>query len=115
MSTHHEEGQKAHVPEPHVVEVKALYTTTARSKTFNAQIERTVQDVVDQAYQRLEEPRRAGDAVAAYVGDTTIDLAPYLGSTLAQIAAQNIAVQPDPKQRNHLTLELAIEAEPGGA
>jgi hypothetical protein len=103
MSTHHEHDD---------VQVTALYTQTARKATFTAEQDQTVQQVIDEAYRRLGESRRAGDQYFCHQ-EPRVDLSPYLGSTLRSLQAQGICFHAS----GHDRLEFAfdIDAEPGGA
>lgn len=121
MNTSHDhrpQEKKPTAPQPHVARVTATYSSTAKSRDFNAELRRTVEDVLTEAYDKLKEPRRADDMVVAYLDDDgkrSVDLRPYLTVPLAQLAAQGGVLRPDPQHRNQLLLDLGIEAQTGGA
>lgn len=94
------------------VHVTAFYTSTAEEKRFNAERERTVQKVIDEAYDKLGEQRRDGDQYFCHA-EPRIDLTPHLNSTLASLAAQGICVQDN--GHGKLDFELDIDVVPGGA
>lgn len=91
------------------VTITAVYTTTARSKTFQAQLTDTLQGVVSEAYTKLGETRRDGDSLLT--GTTTrADLRPYLHDTLQALLNRGL-ITPSP----HLTLHIDIDPAAGGA
>ncbi len=93
------------------VHVTAEYPSTAKEKFFVAERERTVGEVISEAYQKLGESRRAGDQY--FCGrDQRVDLGPYEGNTLAQLEERGVCLQ---NGRSKLEMHLEIEAEPGGA
>lgn len=96
------------------VHVTALYTSAAREKQFVAELERTVQEVVNEAYVKLQEQPRAGDRL--FTGDEPrIDLSPYLHVTLEALAEKGIGIKPDKHDHGKLEMDLEIETQPGGA
>lgn len=97
--------------EKQIVHVTALYTTTAEEKSFNARLEETVGQVVEEAYKRLKETRRPGDHYFCHKNRT--DLTPYLNKTLHDLKAHGTCVHED--RHKKLVFEIDIEAEPGGA
>lgn len=103
MSTHHEYEE---------VHVTALYTQTARKAIFSAEQNQTIQQVIDEAYRRLGESRRAGDQYFCHQ-EPRIDLSPYLASTLRALESQGICLHESGHDR--LEFFFDIDAEPGGA
>ncbi len=94
------------------VHVIAEYTATAQEAQFVAEWERTVQEVISEAYDKLGESPRTGDQHYCQ-GEPRIDLAPHKGSTLAQLEEQGVCLRDN--GHNKLELNVDIEAEPGGA
>lgn len=94
------------------VHVTAFYTSTAADKAFVAEPERTVQEVIEEAYSKLEEQRRDGDQYFCHA-EPRVDLAPQLSSTLASLAEQGVCVTDN--GHGKLDFELDIDVVPGGA
>jgi hypothetical protein len=103
MSTHQEHEE---------VHVTALYTQTARKVSFVAPLNHTVQQVIEEAYHKLEESHRADDRYFCHE-EPRVDLSPYLHSTLHSLETHGICLHDD----GHGKLEFAvdIDAKPGGA
>jgi hypothetical protein len=99
-----EQAQKVHVT--------AYYTTTADKKNFVAERDRTLGQVVEEAYEKLGEARRESDQLFSH-DEPRQDLKTHLGLTLAELRERGLFVRDD----GHGKLELAIDidAEPGGA
>jgi hypothetical protein len=94
------------------VHVDALYVSRALTKNFVAEPERTVAEVIAEAYNRLGETPRARDAVFGGE-DPRVDLATYSTTSLNDLAQQGIAIHNNGHGKLELILE--IEAEAGGA
>ena len=93
------------------VHVTAEYPSTAKEERFVAERERTVGEVIAEAYDKLGESRRAGDQYYCG-GDQRVDLGPHEGDTLAQIEERGICLRDG---RGKLEMHLEIEPDPGGA
>ncbi len=93
------------------VHVTAEYPSTAKEKHFVAEQERTIGEVISEAYDKLGESRRAGDQYYCG-GDRRVDLGPYEGNTLAQLEERGVCLQ---NGQGKLELHLEIEPDPGGA
>lgn len=94
------------------VHVEATYTSTAEEAQFVAERERTVEEVIAEAYAKLGESPRDGDQHYC-TGKSRVDLAPYRGSTLEQLAERGVCLDGD--DRGRLELVLEIDTMPGGA
>jgi hypothetical protein len=94
------------------VHVEALYVSRALTKNFVAEPERTVAEVIAEAYSRFGETPRSRDVVFGGE-DPRVDLATYSTTTLNALAQQGIAI----RDNGHGKLELVveIETEAGGA
>jgi hypothetical protein len=93
------------------VHVTAEYPSTAKDTRFVAEQERTVGEVISEAYERLGESPRAGDR--HFCGEQSpVDLAPYRSNTLAQLVEQGVCLLDG---RGKLEMHLEIEIDPGGA
>jgi hypothetical protein len=103
MSIHHEHEE---------VHVAALYTQTARKVSFIVQPDHTVQQVIEEAYDKLGETRRAGDQYYCHQ-EPRVDLAPYLQSTLHSLETHGICLHED--GHGKLAFAFDIDAKPGGA
>lgn len=105
-------GRDKPAPAGRKVHVEATYTSRAITKSFVAEPECTVAEVIAEAYNKLGETPRDRDSV--FGGESPrVDLAAHRGTTLAELARQGIAVRDN--GRGKLELALDIEAEPGGA
>lgn len=96
-------------PETGHVTVTAVYTTTARSKTFQAQLTSILLDVVREAYTKLGETQRDGDSLLTGTAVRT-DLRPQMQSTLQALLDQGVLLP-----AAHLTLHIDIDPAAGGA
>lgn len=112
MKEEREEADKKHPKPDRKIHVTALYTTTAEDKNFVAEPERTLQQVIDEAYRSLGETRRPTDRFFCHAAPRR-DLAPYMDTTLRQLSEQGICVRSNGKDK--LDFEFDIDAEPGGA
>lgn len=100
---------RPHTPAVHV-SVTVTYTMTARSKTIIASLTDTLQAVVAEAYSKLKEDPRDGDALLT--GTTTrTDLRPYLNGSLQTLLAAGLVTGTAP----HLMLAIDIDPAAGGA
>ncbi len=106
------EGPKERPDEKGKVHVSVLYTSTAEDKNFVAEQDQPLQQVVDEAYRKLGETRRAADQFFCHA-EPRHDLKPYLGHTLRAMREQGVCVRDD--ERGKLEFEFDIDAEPGGA
>lgn len=93
------------------VHVSAEYPSTAKEVPFVAERERTVAEVISEAYDKLGESPRAGDQYFCG-GEPRVDLGPHKGSTLAQLEEQGICLRDG---HGKLEMHLEIEIDPGGA
>lgn len=93
------------------VHITALYTQTARKATFTASLNQTVLQVIDEAYDKLKEHRRAGDQYFCHQ-EPRVDLAPYLQTTLHDLEREGICLHDD---HGKLAFAIDIDAKPGGA
>lgn len=93
------------------VHVTAEYPSTAKEVPFVAERDRTVAEVISEAYQKLGESPRAGDQHFCG-GEPRVDLGPHKDSTLAQLEEREVCLR---NGRGKLEMHLEIEAEPGGA
>lgn len=107
-----EQSGKAKSDEKRKVHVAALYTTTAQDKNFVAESDQTLQQVINEAYEKLGETRRPSDQFFCHVTPRR-DLAPYMNTTLYQMSEQGVCMSDNGKGK--LELEIDIDAEPGGA
>lgn len=103
--------QEAKRAEKRKVHVTVEYPSTAKEKSFVAERERTVGEVISEGYERLGESPRAGDQHFCG-GEPRVDLGPYKASTLAQLEERGTCLRDG---RGKLEMHLEIEAEPGGA
>jgi hypothetical protein len=97
------------------VHVFATYTSRALTKQFHAHLDQTVQQVINETYSKLGETPRTGDSYFGGDDPHRVDLAPYLNTTLADLAHQHIAIQPDHHHKGDYELAIEIENQPGGA
>lgn len=100
-------------PEPREVRVTVHYTMTAREKSFEAKLDETVRQVIEQAYKKLEERRRPGDQYFCHI-EPRIDLAPYMDQTVEVLMSQKTCVH-EAEHGNKLVFEFDIDADTGGA
>ena len=94
------------------VHVEATYTSTAEEARFVAERERTVAEVIAEAYAKLGESPRDGDQHYC-VGGARMDLAPHRGVTLDQLADRGVCL--DGEGRRKVEMVLEIDTTPGGA
>lgn len=106
------EERKEKPDEKRKVHVTVLYTSTAEDKNFVAEQDQLLQQVVDEAYSKLGETRRASDQFFCHA-EPRHDLKPYLGHTLKAMQEQGVCVRDD--GHGKLEFEFDIDAEPGGA
>lgn len=110
------EEEKKDKPKPPIkdrkVHVTVFYTGTADDKNFVAEEDDTLQQVIDEAYRKLGETRRAGDQYFCHAAPRH-DLSPYLGTTLKKMEKQGVCVRE--KGRNKLEFEFDIDTDTGGA
>ncbi len=94
------------------IHVTVLYTSTAEDKQFVAEPERTVRDVVGEAYGKLGEERRDGDQYYCHA-DPRVDLAPHMDTRLEDLNLQGVCLT----QSNHgkTEFDFDIDVVPGGA
>src|SRR5258708_972084 len=91
------------------VHITVLYTQTDRKTTYNTSLSRTVLQVVEEAYEKLGEHRRADDQYFCHQ-EPRVDLTPYLQRTLHALEREGVCLHD-----NHGKLAFAfdIEAKPG--
>lgn len=94
------------------VHVEATYTSTAEEAKFVAERERTVGEVIAEAYAKLGESPRDGDQHYC-VGGTRVDLAPHREATLDQLADRGVCLNGNGRGKAEMVLE--IDTVPGGA
>ncbi|HEY4425152.1 MAG TPA: hypothetical protein VGN10_13135 [Pyrinomonadaceae bacterium] len=100
-------------PEPKEVRVTVHYTMTAREKSFEAKVDETVRQVIEEAYKKLEERQRPGDQYFCHI-EPRIDLSPYLDRTVRVLMSQKTCVHEQP-HGNKLVFGFDIDADTGGA
>jgi len=100
-------------PEIEVVHVEVVHTGSAREKQFPMASDASVQQTVDEAYEKLKESRQAGDLYMAMHDGKSTDLKPYLKATLASLLERGIGVFMENPGRAVLNLE--IQPDSGGA
>lgn len=93
------------------VHVTALYTDSARKATFVVEQSVTLQHVINEAYNKLEESKRADDKYLCHDGRE--DLSPYLHETLAELKRRGICVHSN--EHGEVTFFFDIDAKQGGA
>lgn len=94
------------------VHVTAVYTATADEKRFVAEPERTVAEVIVEAYSKLGESRRPGDQYFCHQ-EPRLDLAPYQQLTLQQLGERRLCLLDNGHGQQEFLLD--IDVEPGGA
>ena len=94
------------------VHVEATYTSTAEEARFVTERERTVEEVIAEAYAKLGESPRDGDQHYCD-GETRVDLAPHRGATLEQLTERGVCLDGDGRGKSEMVLE--IDTMPGGA
>jgi len=95
---------------PGDVHVTVTYTSNARTRSFQMPLTATVQQVVDEGYNKLKEAKRDGDSLFTGRPSRT-SLTALLGLTLSDLQVQGLVHT----EGHTLTFQLDIDAQMGGA
>lgn len=93
------------------VHVTANYTSTAKHKNFNTNASSTLNQVIAEAYDKLNEEPRPTDQFFCSE-DPRHDLAPHKSKTLLQMYQEGACVK---LRNNKLEFEFDIDTDLGGA
>ncbi|GGR30299.1 multiubiquitin domain-containing protein [Deinococcus ruber] len=95
---------------PGDVHVMATYTSNARTRSFQMPLTATIQQVVDEGYDKLKEAKRDGDTLFTGRPSRT-SLTSLLGLTLSELQVQGLVHT----EGHTLTFQFDIDTQMGGA